>query len=151
MQRGAWVISIRFWEQAFTENPALPADVRAGYRDRAARAAVRAAADGNLGITQAAHARAKALEWLSADLAAYRALLREGQGDGLALVKRRLRTALGTADLATVRGDAIAKLPTDEQKAWRAFWSKVGPMLVDLTFPVDPFASPADRDEGSSK
>jgi hypothetical protein len=58
---------------------------------------------------------------------------RAGAQAGQAL--RQVRAWLMDPDLASVRGDAIASLPADEQADWRQFWSDVAELLKKAKSP----------------
>jgi tetratricopeptide (TPR) repeat protein len=105
--------SVRMYVEAFAENAALAEDIAKGHRYNAARAAVLAAARGD-----AAEQRARALEWLRADLAA-----REKAG-----LVATLEHWKGDADLAAVR-DGLAGLPVGEREGWTKLWADVDALL----------------------
>ena len=117
----------RFYAAAVAEdlradNPAL------GHRLNAARAAVRVAAGEGADVGQhddkeRAALRRKALDWLRVDLTAWKKL---AAGKPLDAKARALLTDWQqTPGLSSVRDAALAKLPADEQAAWKQLWADV--------------------------
>jgi len=94
----------------------------------AVRAAVRASVartEGeNLDDAARAQWRKQALAWLQGAVRS----LREAEGPSTresGVPKRALRIIQCHVDLAPVRGEAIDKLPEDEQAEWRLLWEAV--------------------------
>jgi len=101
----------QFFEKALASDAKLADDLEKAHRYNAACTAVLAAADG---VPDAAALRARALQWLRADLAARQ---KSGLGDSLANWK-------GDADFKSVRDD-VGALPAPEREAWTKLWSDV--------------------------
>jgi serine/threonine-protein kinase len=122
------------YQAAFAARPAL-ADVGAGHRDKAARAAVQAGlGEGEDAATLVEAERAKwrkqALEWLQADLAVWARLIDKGKPPQRLLAQAPLRRWRRAAALAGVRGkEALAKLPEAERAGWQKLWSEVDELV----------------------
>jgi tetratricopeptide (TPR) repeat protein len=130
--------AVRLYEQAFAAEPRLADDLEGSQRYNAACAAVLAGcgqgrdAD-KLDSGERVRLRRQALDWLNADLKAWRHSLGHEPDPLRPIVAKRMRHWLADADFAGVRGPAaIAKLPEAEQPAWRELWSRV----VDLSAQV---------------
>jgi serine/threonine-protein kinase len=117
------------YADAFSADPKLAADLEAGHRYRAARAA--ALASGGQGKDaqrlddqERARLRQQALDWLRADLAAC------ARATDRALVQKTLRHWQQDADLAGVRGpEALAQLPPAERAGWAQLWAEAADLL----------------------
>jgi hypothetical protein len=105
--------------------------VKAGHRSTAACAAAMAGCgkgrdDPPLGDRERARWRTQALAWLEAELAGFRKLLASDRPEARNLVRQKLAHWREYGDLAGLRDlAALAGLPADERKSWRAFWSEV--------------------------
>src|SRR5262249_2719053 len=78
-----------------------------------------------------AHLRARALNWLRADLAWWARAL---EGKAAEPMRQRARVVLahwqGGTDLTALRQpEMLAKLPASEREAWRALWANVEKLL----------------------
>jgi serine/threonine protein kinase len=125
--RAAFKEAVRIYTTAFAEQPQLADDLE--LRFDAACAAVLLA-----GCIEAKDAdasedkergrlRRQALEWLRADLAAYRRLLEKEPDRVGPFVRKMMRQLQQAPALASVRDpDALAKLPEAEREAWRKLW-----------------------------
>jgi tetratricopeptide (TPR) repeat protein len=117
-----------------------PDDMRLQPRYNAACAAALAAAGkgqdaGKLDDKERARLRKLALGWLRADLSAYRRLL-EKQPDKLrTVVGERMRHWQQDAGFASVRGEALGKLPEAERKEWQTLWQEVEALRKGSTTP----------------
>jgi hypothetical protein len=69
--------------------------------------------------------RRQALTWLRADLAVYARWAKGDDPKQKAAVRQRLAHWQQDADLASVRGAAIDRLPEAERAAWRRLWDAV--------------------------
>ena len=131
----AYAAAARLWAEALAADPKLGDDRQAGHRYNAACAAALAAAgraEGEPPPDAAAKAelRRKALDWLRAELATWSKVLDSGRPEARAAVARTLRHWKQDSDLAGVRdGDALARLPADERRAWEALWKDVDALL----------------------
>lgn len=79
----------------------------------------------SLDDAERARLRRQALDWLRADLAARGQVLAKEPDKGRAAVRETLLHWQQDANLAGVRGDALAKLPEAERQAWQQFWADV--------------------------
>ena len=125
----------RLWSEALAADPKLGDDRQAPHRYNAACAAALAAAgraedEPPPDAAAKAELRRKALDWLRAELAAWSKVLDSGDAKARAAVSPALRHWKQDPDLAGVRdGDALAKLPADERRAWEALWKDVDALL----------------------
>jgi serine/threonine protein kinase/Flp pilus assembly protein TadD len=126
----------RFYEAAFAAEPKLADDLGAGDRYNAACCAALAGcgqgkeAD-KLDGAQRARLRRQGLDWLRADLKAWRRLLDQGPDKVRPVVAAKLRHWLADPDFAGVRGpQALAKLPEAERQAWQNLWTDITDTLA---------------------
>jgi tetratricopeptide (TPR) repeat protein len=121
----------RLSADAFAADPRLADDLGAGHRYYAAGSAALAAAGqckdaGKLDDRERARLRQQALGWLRADLALWTRQADKGTPQARAAVKKWLQTWLNDAGLLGVRDEsALARLPAEEQAAWRKLWDEV--------------------------
>jgi hypothetical protein len=73
--------------------------------------------------------RKQAIDWLQDDLAAWTKVVGKGSAPAKAAVRRTLEDWQKDPDLAGLRAAALAKLPEEEQKAWRKLWAEVKAVL----------------------
>jgi len=129
--RKFYAAAARFWSGAVEADPKLGDDRKAQHLYNAACAAALAAAgkgENNPRPDAAACAklRRQALAWLKVELEAWTKLLDSGTPQDAATVAKIMQDWRNDADLAGVRDAAtMDKLPADEQKAFRALWSRV--------------------------
>jgi tetratricopeptide (TPR) repeat protein len=129
--RRFYVASVRFNAAAFKANPDLTAHPQAGYRYNAACfAALAAAREGNdataLNDQARAALRQQALNWLRADLQAWRSVHASGNAPTNAVVARHLQHWRSDTDLAGVRDKGrLAALPEPERSTWAKLWADV--------------------------
>jgi tetratricopeptide (TPR) repeat protein len=135
-----YALSARLFTEAFREDARLAGDLKGRYRYSAACAA--ALAGGGQGVDavrleqkERLALRRQALTWLHADLAAWRRLLEGREKKARAEVRRTLSLWQLDPDLASVRGQALEKLPTGEREAWRKFWAEVSALQRPLREP----------------
>jgi Flp pilus assembly protein TadD len=126
-----YVMAERFFREAFREEPKLADDLDAQHRYNAACAAVLAScgqgqdAD-KLDAKERTRLRQQALDWLRADLKAYRQLLEKSAGKAGPAVAQRMQHWLNDTDIAGVRETAsLAQLPEGERKQWHKLWQEV--------------------------
>jgi hypothetical protein len=130
LEGGHYVAAARLFHEAVAADPGL-CDNR-DYQPRynaacsAALAAAGRAKDGpSLDDGAKARLRAQALEALRGELKTWTKLVKAQPG-ARPLELKWMRHWLGDADLAGVRdSDALAKLPPDDQAAWKALWDEV--------------------------
>ena len=127
--------SARLYGEAFLARPAMMEDLGAGHRYNAACAAAmagRGKAEDVPPPDEAARTRlrAKALEWLRADLAAWAKGLERDPKTATPIVGKTLRHWKTDPDLTGLRDEAeLAKLPEAEREAFRALWAEVETLL----------------------
>jgi tetratricopeptide (TPR) repeat protein len=126
-----YAASFRFYREAFANDPQLADNLQRRFRYNAACAAALAAwrqgqDAAKLHTKERAGLRRQALDWLRADLKAYRQLLDKSADKAGPAVEQRMQHWLRDADFAGVRGpDALAKLPEAERDAWKKLWAAV--------------------------
>jgi tetratricopeptide (TPR) repeat protein len=125
--------AVRLYRDAFVD-PKL-ADPRTGNRYNAACSAALAGCGVGKDTekpddAERARLRGQALDWLRAELAAWGKVLEEDDAEGRQLARRELANWLKDADLAGVRGKALAKLPESERQPWRDLWADVEKTLA---------------------
>jgi serine/threonine-protein kinase len=127
----------RFFQKAFGEQPALAENLQAGHRYNAARAAALAGCSqgqdaAGLADEERSRLRKQALDWLHADLGAWRKLLDKEPDKARPAVAKTIQQWLADTDFAGVRGEAaLAKLPQTERPAWQKLWGEVAEMLAE--------------------
>jgi serine/threonine-protein kinase len=128
--------AVRFYTDAFTEQPRLADDLQGHHRYNAASAAALAGCGQGKDVEQTdgkerIRLRARSLEWLRADLAAYRKLLEKVPDRAAPLVRERMQRWQKDTDFAGVRGaEALAKLPEAERHDWQKLWADVTDLLT---------------------
>jgi serine/threonine-protein kinase len=131
----------RLFADAFAAQPKLAEDLDAEHRYNAACCAALAAAGqgkdaDKLDARERARWRKQALDWLRADLEAWRKALDKGKPPERAKALAALRHWQQDADLAGLRDDkALAGLPTDERDACRKLWADVAALVQKATPP----------------
>jgi hypothetical protein len=126
-----YAASLCFYREAFAEMPKLADDLKAQHRYNAACAAALAGcgqgkdAD-KVDSKERARLRQQALDWLRADLKAYRQVLEKLAGKADPVIAQRIQHWLQDEDFAGVRGaEALGKLPEAERKEWQKLWQEV--------------------------
>jgi eukaryotic-like serine/threonine-protein kinase len=125
------VASARWYAEAFTTQPALAEKPALGNRYNAACAA--ALVSGGLGVDAAdlgenerARWRRQALDWLRADLDAWRRLQEKSSEQARRSILQRLQHWKNDRDLESVRRkQALDKLPETERAEWQRLWQEV--------------------------
>jgi tetratricopeptide (TPR) repeat protein len=127
----------RFYQQAFEEKPKLADDLNAQHRYNAACAAALAGcgqgvdAD-KLDSKERARLRRQALDWLRAELKAYRLVMEKSAGKAGPVIAQRMQHWLQDKDFTGVRdSEALAKLPEAERKDWQKLWEEVKVLLQE--------------------
>ncbi len=126
-----YAAATRFFSRAFAEEPKLADDLDAGHRYSAACAAALGGSGQSvdaekLDAKERARLRRQALDWLRADLKAYRQVLERSAGKAGPRIVQRVQWWLQDDDLGGVRGaESLAKLPEAEHKEWEKFWQEV--------------------------
>jgi serine/threonine-protein kinase len=138
------VAAARFYAEAFAAEPKLADDMLAQHRYNAACAAALAgcgqgADTGTLDAVERSRLRRQALDWLTADLAAWAKLSEKPEA------RPQVRKDAGhwqkDSDLAGVRdAAALEKLPQAERAAWRELWKGLADLLDRTKDPPTPEA-----------
>jgi serine/threonine protein kinase/Flp pilus assembly protein TadD len=121
----------RLYEEAFTQEPGLAADLRSGARYSAACAAAKAGCGRGKDRpppddVARARWRRQARDWLRADLGQWGRLLEGAPPQVQAAAAQTLRHWQRNADLQGVRDvDGLARLPKAERDAWLDLWADV--------------------------
>jgi tetratricopeptide (TPR) repeat protein len=120
---------------AFAGQPALAEDLQPGHRYNAAcTAALAGCGQGkdatDLGETGRARLRRQALDWLRADLDAWRRLVEKGPEQARPAVVQQMQHWQQDSDFAGVRGAALAPLPEAERHDWQRLWADVADTLA---------------------
>jgi hypothetical protein len=119
------------YAEVFASDPKLADDLKSAHRYNAACSAAMAGcgrAKDEPALSEAGRAtlRRQALDWLRADLALRARQFESGKPESIADVSQKLAHWKTDPDLADVRDPAaMAKLPDDEQREWRALWAEV--------------------------
>jgi tetratricopeptide (TPR) repeat protein len=129
--RKRYAAAARFFEEAFASQPALADDPASGRRYNAACAAALAGCGqgqdaASLEDQERARLRQQALDWLHADLGAWRKLLDKDPDKARPAVAQQMQHWLVDPDFAGVRGEAaLGKLPEAERREWQKLWEEV--------------------------
>jgi tetratricopeptide (TPR) repeat protein len=129
--QGLYAASVRFWREAFASQPSLAEDLQAGNRYNAACAAALAGCGqgkdaSGLGDKERAGLRRQALDWLRADLDAWRKVLEKGPEQARPAVAQLMQHWQQDPDFSGVRGpDALGRLPEAERQGWQQVWADV--------------------------
>ncbi len=121
----------RFWTEAFQADAKLGDDMQSGNRYNAACSAALAGEakcrdEPPPANAERAKLRQQALAWLEADLAFWARQLQNGLPQWRSAANKTLQHWKTDPDLAGIRKpEALKKLPQDEQKALRAFWTEI--------------------------
>jgi hypothetical protein len=129
------VAAARLYVDAFTADPKLAEDLKAGHRYNAGCfAALAAAGQGTdadkLDGDEQSRLRQQALAWLRADLEQWSRRVEGGTLEDRQAVRATLQHWLRDTALAGVRdADALKKLTAQEQETWRKLWADVAEAL----------------------
>jgi serine/threonine-protein kinase len=128
--RRLFAAAARFYTEGFKARPGLAENLGSGIRYSAACAAALAGGGQGqdakkLNATERSRLRRQALDWLRADLAAWRKQLEKQNAKVRPLALQTLTNWQRDNDLAHVRGKALAKLPSPERQPWRQLWADV--------------------------
>jgi Flp pilus assembly protein TadD len=127
--------AVRFYADAFRDDPSLADNPHAVHRYNAACSAAHATAgQGRDAATLAegdrAGLRRQALAWLRADLDAWRHCIRDGNPRDRGDADAALRHWQGDTDLSRVRHPwLLLRLPADERRRWQTLWADVEALL----------------------
>jgi serine/threonine-protein kinase len=126
-----YAAALHFYCEAFAAEPKLADDLSSQHRYNAACAAALAGcgqgADAdNHDAKERARLRQQALDWLRADLTAYRQLMEKATDENRAMAEQRMQHWRKDEDFAGVRGsESLSRLPEVERKEWRKLWEEV--------------------------
>jgi serine/threonine protein kinase/Flp pilus assembly protein TadD len=126
-----YAAAARFYSDAFAAQPHLADDVDAQHRYNAACVAALAGcgqgADADeLDVKERTRLRRQALDWLRADLKAYRQLMEKSADKAGPAIAQRMQHWLQDGDFSGVRGaESLARLPEAERKEWHKLWQEV--------------------------
>jgi serine/threonine-protein kinase len=129
--RKLYVAAALFYADAFAAEPRLADDLRSAHRYNAACAAALAGCgqgkdNGTIDDQERARLRRQALDWLHADLGAWRKLLEKDPDKARSDVAKTMQHWLADPDFAGVRGEAaLGKLPEAERPPWQKLWEEV--------------------------
>ncbi len=135
LHHSLYAAAVRFYADAFAEQPKLADDLQGQARYNAACAAALAGCgqgeDADRSDDQErGRLRRQALEWLRADLAAWKPRLSSPVPAEQSQAVRALSHWREDADLAGVRdADALMKLPDAERQEWQKLWQEVEALL----------------------
>jgi len=121
----------RFFGAAFTAEPRVVNDLMARHRYTAACAAALAGCGkgkdaGKLEGAERARLRRQALDWLTAELGAWRQVWEKEPSRVRPFLIKQLQDWQRDVDLAGVRAPAaLAQLPEAERPQWQRFWEEV--------------------------
>jgi tetratricopeptide (TPR) repeat protein/serine/threonine protein kinase len=130
------VAAAHFYAAAFAEKPSWADDLRVKHRYNAAcSAAVAGCGAGNdtakLSGAERAALRKQALDWLRADLDAWRRLLDKQPDNTRSAAAQQMQHWLHDPDFNGVRSmAALGKLPEAERQAWSKLWTDVATTLT---------------------
>jgi tetratricopeptide (TPR) repeat protein len=124
-----YAAAARFYAEAFAAEPKLAKDLQNNHRYNPACAAALAGCGEGKDADQTddkerARLRSQALDWLNADVAAYRQAL-DKEADKAKPVLQHMQHWQQDKDFAGVRGDGLNKLPEAERQAWQRLWEDV--------------------------
>ncbi len=132
-----YAAATRWYREAFAVQPASVPRNRYNAARAAALAGCGQGRDApDLTEDQRARLRHQALDWLRADLEAFRSLLTKDSEKPRSDIARRLQHWQGDSDFAGVRGSkALDKLPESERTEWQWFWKEVESLRQRATSP----------------
>jgi serine/threonine protein kinase/Tfp pilus assembly protein PilF len=139
-----FVGATHFYQEAFLAQPGLADDLLAQPRYKAARAAALAGCGQGKDADKAdskerASLRKQALDWLRADLRAYRQMMDKSADKAGPEITQRLQYWLQDTDFTGVRGqEALAKLPEAERGDWQKLWEEVEALRQRTANPAPP-------------
>jgi serine/threonine protein kinase/Tfp pilus assembly protein PilF len=145
-----YLAAFRFYKDAFAADPKLISDQPSLARYNAACAAALAGcgqgegAD-KLGAAQRERLRRQSLDWLRADLAAWRRALEKEPDKTRTALLQQLAHWQVDSDLSGVRGDALAKLPAAQRQAWQQLWADVADTLARAQGKTAPAKKPGPK------
>jgi serine/threonine-protein kinase len=139
-----YAAAARFYAETFAAEPKLSGDQPSRLRYNAACvAALAGCGEGedakSLGDKEQARLRRQALDWLQADLAAWRGLLEKEPAKACRAVMQQMRHWQTDVDFDAVRGvEALGRLPAAERPDWQKLWQEVEELRQRAAAPARP-------------
>jgi len=136
LHKSLYAAAVHFYTDAFAAQPQLADDLRLQHRYNAACAAAMAGSglgkdSDKLDAKERARLRKQALDWLGADLKAYRQVMDKSADKAGPEIAPRMQRWQQDTDFAGVRGpEALGKLPEAERQPWQKLWSDVADTLA---------------------
>jgi hypothetical protein len=130
-----YATAARLYAKALVATPQLTADMRAGHRFNAARAAALAGTGqgddtGKLADAERERLRAQAREWLQLDIAGWAKKVHLGTAADRIQAGKALSQWQENAELAALREpDALDRLSADERKEFNELWTELAALL----------------------
>jgi hypothetical protein len=130
-----YATAAHLYAKALVATPQLTADLQAGHRFNAARAASLAGTGqgdetAKLAESERERLRAQAREWLQLDIADWAKKVDQGTAADRIQAEKALSQWRENAELAALREpDALDRLSADERKECNALWSEVAALL----------------------
>jgi serine/threonine protein kinase/tetratricopeptide (TPR) repeat protein len=134
--RALYAAAARLWAEALSADPTLGDERQAQHRYNAACAAALAGSgqgndDPKPDDMARARLRKQALDWLKAELSAWKRVAMTAEPGNKELVARTLAHWKQDADLAGIRdSQELAKLPAEERVALKQLWDEVNELLI---------------------
>jgi hypothetical protein len=131
-----FAVATRFYAEAFAAELKLMENLRGGHRYNAACAAALAGSGqgqdaAGLDEKERGRLRRQALDWLRADLSAWRRLLEKEPDKAGPAIGQQLQQWLADPDFNGVRrAEVLAKLPEAERQSWQQLWANVADTLA---------------------
>jgi tetratricopeptide (TPR) repeat protein len=130
-----FALAARLWSEAIEADPKLADGRQPQHRYNAACSAALASAgkgidDSALDDDAKAKLRARARQWLQAELDTWTKLLEAANDQHRAAIAQILKHWKQDTDLASVRGEVIDTMPESERDLWKALWMKVDALLA---------------------
>jgi serine/threonine protein kinase/Flp pilus assembly protein TadD len=129
--RKQYAAAARLYGEAFAEQPALAADPSTGNRYNAACAAALASCGQSKDTDpsddkECTRLRRQALDWLRADLDAWKKQLEKEPDEARPVVRQQMEYWQHDKDFAGIRGpESLSKLPEAERQEWQKLWQEV--------------------------
>jgi len=144
-------LAARLYAETFASDPNLADDLGSFHRYNAACAAALAGCGQGtdaekLDTKERAGLRKQALDWLRADLKAYRQMMEKSADKAAPEVAQRVQHWLQDPDFTGVRGsEALGRLPEAERGDWQKLWADVEEALVTARKKTAPDKMPKEK------
>jgi hypothetical protein len=134
--KNRYATAVGFYQAAFAADAKVADELKGAHRYGAACAAALAAAGkgedaAKLDDAKRAALRQQALAWLQADLKVIDTLLLAGKPEARQHGQKMLQVWQKDPDLASLRGEAIGKLPDEERTGWTKLWGDVADRIKE--------------------